>query len=61
MTSLEGGIGEEYCILDLEQMEFAGTGSCLGAIDHREFGKKMFDMEFDRVQADDQSVRDLLV
>jgi len=61
MTSLEGSIGREYSARDLEQMEFVSTGNRLSAIAYCELGKKMFDMEFDRVQADDQSIRDFLV
>ena len=45
----------------LEQVEFAGAGNCLSAVDDSEFSKEMFDMNFDCVQADHQLLRDLLI
>lgn len=45
----------------LEQMEFAGASNGLGAIGHGEPGENVFDVELDRVQADHQLIRDLLI
>ena len=45
----------------LEQMEFAGTSNGLSAIGHGEPGENVFDVELDRVQADHQLIRDLLI
>ena len=45
----------------LEQMEFAGASNGLGAISHGEPGENVFDVELDRVQADHQLIRDLLI
>ncbi len=42
-------------------MQRTRTGHGLGAIRGAQFGQEMLDMEFDGVQAENQTLRDLLV
>ena len=60
VPSPEGCIGGGIA-LHSEQVEFTGTSHRLGAIGRSEFRQDMFDMEFHRLGADHQLLRDLLV
>ena len=50
-----------YFRKELEQVKVAGTCHCLGAIGRSQFGEDMFYMPFGSIEANDQTVCNLLV